>query len=986
MKEKMILAITGLAIVLIMFTSLSTISAAVTPVDGNNSTLAVNGTSTIQNALNNLSASADSKGNGTIYLNEKNYNGSGNTNITINTQRNITIIGNGTGPKSTIINGSKISWFLTNTGSGQLTLINLTFVDFYRNGNGAVISNSANLFLIITNCSFVNNSVTGKGGAIYYSTSGTASMILEDCSFVNNSANNDGGAIYNKASNFKVFNSLFAKNVAKGGTGGGAIYNSGYSMNFGIFNSKFINNSAPYGGAIIDDLSDNTIINNSDFINNSATNLIGGSGGAFYGRDTFYVTINHSNFTNNTAYVGGGACSLNGNEYSEIINSSFIANTGRDGGAIEDNWNENLNIISCDFVNNSANYGGAIYNYRLSKWTNITNCSFLSNNISIFINGTNTTVLGSNFTKNNVSILIRGNNTTVLGCNIINNSQGIIVNNSAFNSTVNYNRLFNNTMDSGFNLINMGVNTNANFNWWGYNDPKVDVDYNGIIINNFFIASLITNSTKVINGSTIILNYGFNLDDGSSAYNELLPYFVADIESNTFDARFNKSLNYTVSSASINGSVDNQLLKILINIFNSNASINGNIVLDNSSYYVNSSVYGIILVVNDGNVSASDVVVKVKFPSNWVLNNVVFSKGSFDYNTNTWYIGDLDPGEKVNLTFDGYFTKMGNYTFDILISGFNFNNISDNTNARVVTNNPNISVVGSVILNKKVVAVNETVSGLVSVKNTGAFNATNVMLKLNIPSSFLPVIKGSSRAFSFNDFNIVTSKGTFDYSTGIWYIGNLTKGETVSLTFEGRFAKIGNYTFDIFVSGDNFNSSVDDDSVRVVINNVNTSVVGSIVLDKDVVKVNETVRGSIVVRNTGNNTAFGVVVVKVKFPNNWVLGSMGVPSKGKFDSTTNTWYVGDLAPGEEATLSFTGKFIKVGNYTFNIDVSGSNFDSSSDSDSIKVKNGSKPSPVPSPKPVSANGVSMENTGIPFFVLVLALFGLLACGLRFRKKN
>ena len=76
-------------------------------------------------------------------------------------------------------------------------------VDIIGNGTKTVITNNKNgqgVFTIsaknvgIYNCSFVNNSANGDGGAIHNTGS---DLTVSGCSFVNNSAARDGGAILN---------------------------------------------------------------------------------------------------------------------------------------------------------------------------------------------------------------------------------------------------------------------------------------------------------------------------------------------------------------------------------------------------------------------------------------------------------------------------------------------------------------------------------------------------------------------------------------------------------------------------------------------------------------------------------------------------------------------------------------------------------------------------------------------------------------------
>ncbi|MGL4669373.1 MAG: hypothetical protein ACRCVG_02085, partial [Methanobacteriaceae archaeon] len=97
--------------VLITLLSISSVSAAVTTNSQDN--ISIDDGTTLSTGLANIT-------NGTIYLNDNEYNGSGNVNLTLSS-RNLTIIGN----NSTVINGSNVNWIF-DIGGGSLTLINLT--------------------------------------------------------------------------------------------------------------------------------------------------------------------------------------------------------------------------------------------------------------------------------------------------------------------------------------------------------------------------------------------------------------------------------------------------------------------------------------------------------------------------------------------------------------------------------------------------------------------------------------------------------------------------------------------------------------------------------------------------------------------------------------------------------------------------------------------------------------------------------------------
>ena len=186
-----------------------------------------------------------------------------------------------------------------------------------------------------------------------------------------------GGAIVCNRSKLFISNCLFENNTANIG---GAIYHAHeapYHNNFNIsvINSAFIGNQAlPYngqynsynycnGGAIFAS-SANIFISGSTFMNNIASN----DGGAFALQnyvtyyDLYQVTISNSEFTNNTAYIGGALSWISTRTYIEINASRFGNNSAHHGGVVYiDKQTEGRAVLSNNrFTANNATKGGVL--------------------------------------------------------------------------------------------------------------------------------------------------------------------------------------------------------------------------------------------------------------------------------------------------------------------------------------------------------------------------------------------------------------------------------------------------------------------------------------------------------------------------------------------------------------------------------------------------------------------------------------------------
>ena len=448
---------------------------------------------------NNISSAITNANNGdTITINPGKYQGSGNnTNILI--EKNLTIKGNGPA-KDIIIDGQGLYRIFRIGNNINITFSNITFTNAYFNGNGGAIwSNNENTRMTFISCIFTNN----RGA--------------------------NGAAIYNKGHNLNITDSTFKNNT--GTTTAGAISNDN-ANNLSITNSNFIENSGNSGGAIHNNRGNNSNVVNCTFDSNNVT----GYGGAIYSQYASGVNFNivNSTFKNNKANYAGaiyGIASL-----ININNSTFLGNNATNsGGAILDRGGL-VNINNSVFKNNKANNGGALAN-EVNGGIIIANSNFTENDA----------------TSNGGAIYNSRGSIEIQGSNIINNTKGIFISSASADAVINYNRIFNNT---DYDLENSGAVVDADYNWWGSNNPDI-TKIIGVTLNNYFVMKVV-NTTSLESNGTVRFSYTFVLNTGTAANNNLLPYFITSVstdlagDAGSFDARFNKNFDVNLKS---NGNV-----------------------------------------------------------------------------------------------------------------------------------------------------------------------------------------------------------------------------------------------------------------------------------------------------------------------------------------------------------------------------------------------------------------------------------------------
>ena len=243
-------------------------------------------------------------------------------------------------------------------GEGQTTTINnLTFTNFYKAGEGAVVQNDEGS-LTIENSKFKNNETYASedgiafGGAIGHN---RGSLTINGSTFTANSSTVAGGIF--STGPITVNDSLFEDNIAGMAAGAMGFFGHGEEIT-ALTNVTFQNNSAGAAGAIALGSEVDVRITNSNFEKNKATATSGGDGGA----------ISSRNFVGE---VEGGDPDFS-KAYLSIIGSTFSGNTATNiGGAIDnyfykssnDNSSDAVYINDTKFDSNSAKIGGAIYNH-----------------------------------------------------------------------------------------------------------------------------------------------------------------------------------------------------------------------------------------------------------------------------------------------------------------------------------------------------------------------------------------------------------------------------------------------------------------------------------------------------------------------------------------------------------------------------------------------------------------------------------------------
>ncbi|MDP1553222.1 MAG: chitobiase/beta-hexosaminidase C-terminal domain-containing protein, partial [Methanobacteriaceae archaeon] len=471
------------------------------------------GTMTISNSnlnYNHAAASDTSSYGGGIYVN------SGSLTLTNSNINHNTV----TGQSGYSAEGGGI-----HNNGGTVTITGGSISSNTINGgkvNGGGISNSGGYHNIvtITGCTIQDNTVSSteeaNGGGIYYkSASGynTATMAINDSVIKGNTATN-GGGIYNYQSTLNISGSTIQENNAVVGSG---IWTSGTSsISDSLISSNTASNSGggiKVGGGVLT-VVDSSVFNNTAFYGGGITN-------------DGTLTLQGSAINDNTAQLGGGIYN-----YGDLImdNSELLRNTAIGpfayAGAIYNN-NGGVNINNSNINNNTANafstdsYGGGIY----TKWGSLT-------------------VTNSNINHNTATANAP---TNVYG-------GGIYTYDSVV--TLNFNRIVGNSPTAIFHSLDSYGTVNAEYNWWGSNNPDFTTLISGVVdYSPWLYMTLQANPNTIQQGETSTLTASFNNAFDGTTVTPLNPAdgHIPDKTPVTFNTDLGSVGSKTINKETING-------------------------------------------------------------------------------------------------------------------------------------------------------------------------------------------------------------------------------------------------------------------------------------------------------------------------------------------------------------------------------------------------------------------------------------------------
>ena len=897
--------------------------------------------SDIQKAIDNVGDG------GTIYLNG--YYSAQNNDSVIYVNKNIRIAGG----LDTVLDGKNISciFSIQKTGS-NCQISNLKFVNGMDVHGGAMIILGKNV--VVENSVFENNYANHSGGAIYvlsiFNDSGRypeegENLIIKNCNFTNNFAQVAAGAIGVYGNNTQVIGCNFVSNKVKPATNhksyGGAIQigRDEYNLCSYVVNCNFIGNEAiahdlnnSHGGAGC--VRAGITYQNCKFINNSAD-----QGGAL----TYHASgiIEDCVFINNSAKLYGGALSTGYMDMDmdlKVINCNFEQNNAPYGGAVQLKG-KNIEIQNSVFNKNTAAVNGGAINI-VAKTVAIGDTEFNKNTAhvnggAIYINGNKTVIEDSSFMANEAIPDVKKLDDGLGGAIYINSSSATI-NKNIFNNNVARNGSAIYYDKSGFNCV-ISDNAMAENQAWVYALPVYaksiyygeDCEVSATIFggnniakyNDLFVSNAIYNNAKQdkikVNGETPILgavdngklyqdSREYNMDilltvtheDGSVAFNKTLK---SDFKGQVSNILKNlKPGRYKISATHF----EDTYYKYIANVTYFSVFPKADLQLNKSSNLIDANYGDIVIwtlkITNNGPNVGTGIRLKDLIPDGLIILSC--DDENYDKKTGILNIDSLNIGESKIINIKTLVNKTGTFINEASVSGNEYDwDLKNNNDSAGINVNPSADLAVEILVNDTNPKFNSLVKWTLRVTNNGPDEATGVVV-CDLLSK---------------DLIYLSSTGNYDVKSGLWNIGTLEMGKSVSIDIVTLVNKTGKITNDANVSGReydwNLSNNYDNKSIDV-------DVCADLAIEKLVndtaPKFNSLVEWTLRVTNNGPDTATGVVVCDI-LPE-------GLISIDK--SFNGTWNVGKLLNNQTKELTIICLVNKTGKLVNIADIAGNEYD------------------------------------------------------------
>ncbi|HRK72626.1 MAG TPA: DUF11 domain-containing protein, partial [Rhodothermales bacterium] len=304
---------------------------------------------------------------------------------------------------------------------------------------------------------------------------------------------------------------------------------------------------------------------------------------------------------------------------------------------------------------------------------------------------------------------------------------------------------------------------------------------------------------------------------------------------------------------------------------------------------------------NNGPNNATGIIVADLVPNGLTLIQASPSQGTYTAASGTWTVGAVANGQTVTLQLAARVDNTGSIvnTASVTASDQPDPIASNNTSAASINGSIRADVQVSKTIDKATPIVGETVVYTVTVRNNGPNNATGLAVTDQLPAGLTLQ-------------NATTSQGTFASGTGIWTIGTLPVGQSVTLTLSARVDASGSITNTASVTAQTEPDPVANNNTSNAI--ITSGIRADVSVRKTVSnlspKLDDIVTFTVQVSNYGPSPAT-TVLVNDTLPAGLTLQQSSV-TQGSYDAATGRWSIGNMPSGQTVVMMMTARVTATG--------------------------------------------------------------------------
>jgi uncharacterized repeat protein (TIGR01451 family) len=350
-------------------------------------------------------------------------------------------------------------------------------------------------------------------------------------------------------------------------------------------------------------------------------------------------------------------------------------------------------------------------------------------------------------------------------------------------------------------------------------------------------------------------------------------------------------------------------------------------IVNNSTPGDNEVVTFTITVSNDSDDEATGVVVNDDLPAG--LEFVSSTAGNdYDSNTGEWTVGTVPANDEVSMQIQARVTTSNPKTNTAEIIAADQADASQEDDQESVSLTPTIADISvTKIADNLTPDRDDVITFMIEAANDGPDAATNIIITDLLPAGLALGNVNAPAGTSYNQTN------------GQWTIDSLASGASATLNLTAT-ATTGGEKINVatLTSLNQFDTNNENDSQSVTI----TPEVANLAVTKDVDVAtpdkNDLITFTIVVNNTGPDTATNVEITDL-LPTGLTLGTAMPEAGTNYNQTNGEWTIPTLAGGASATLTLTATATSSGLKTNTAQVTASDqFDTNAqdDQDSVDV--------------------------------------------------